>query len=184
MPDTQKPIDPGDIKQLLYNCAKSCQATDDLIKTIDELTKALNTVDIAKTQSSILGKLDSIEKNGQRNNGILLGIIVSMLGLKAINTPWYVDVAVGIALISGVFLSYTAIIWWKYLSLAQRVNLIAFSALMIVSASTQIWIYHPGLEPAPEWFTPLINGLLIIVAGTLIWVGWTVIPKSVHHKKF
>jgi ABC-type xylose transport system permease subunit len=146
------------LAQLLINDAKICESLENLEKS-----------------------LDRIDKSSMKQFAALIGVIMALIGSKLISTPWYVDVAVIVSLISGTFLAVTLIAWWKYYDLPQRVVRIISSSLLLFSSFTQIWIYQPGLEPAPEWFTPTVNGLLIALSFGLMWVGWTMKPKNGKH---
>jgi hypothetical protein len=127
--------------------------------------------------AELCAKMDSLEKNTQRQFFALIGVIMALIGQKLISTPWYIDLAVIVCLISGGFLAMSIIFWWKSFSLSQRALRIVGSTLMLVSSITQIFIYHPGVEPSPEWFVPLINGLLILLGISFFWATWESKPK-------
>jgi hypothetical protein len=137
--------------QILINTSKSCEALTD------------------------------IKKTNERQFFALVGVIMALIGQKLISTPWYVDLAVILCLISGTFLLMSAVFWWKYYNHPQRATRITGSALLLVSAISQIWIYHPGMEAAPPWFAPVINGLMILLACSMMWAGWTQKPKNGHN---
>jgi ABC-type xylose transport system permease subunit len=107
-----------------------------------------------------------------------VGVIMALIGQKLIATPWYVDVAVILCLFAGTFLLMSLCYWWKHFSSPQRAVRLAGILLMLSSSITQIWIYHPGHEAAPVWFTPMVNGLLVLVAAAFIWAGWVIKPRK------
>jgi hypothetical protein len=131
-----------------------------------------------ETLENICEVLKDIKRTIMQLFGGMIGIVMAQIGQKLISTPWYVDVAVILALIAGGMLSTSLVLWWKVLSWAQRTVRILSSGLMVASSITQIWIYRPGLEPAPTWFPVVTNGFLIFLALALIWVGVTQIPKG------
>ena len=129
-------------------------------------------------QQMICDKLESIEKNQMRQFLALIGVIMALIGQKFISTPWWIDVSVILALISGSFLAGLLIVWWKIYSKPQKATRIIGATLMLFSSITNIFIFRAGLEKAPEWFPPIINILMILLAIALMWAGWTQLPKN------
>jgi hypothetical protein len=126
-------------------------------------------------------KVENIEKSSQRTTFALIAVIGGQIGLKFAGTPWYVDLCIYLCLVAGIFLTLSLIAWWKEFSLPQKATRLSGALLLLSSAITQIWVYRPGETFAPDWFAPLINGLLICLAISLIWAGWTRKPKNGKH---
>ncbi len=108
----------------------------------------------------------------------LIAVIAASLGLKFINTPWYVDVAVFLCELTGVFVFFHLISVWKYLNLANRVMRIVLIVVMLFSSIVQTCVYHPVEEPAPSWFLLVVNVLLILLAVSSLWAVWFHKPKK------
>jgi len=148
----------------------------DNVKSIREDTPKIEQVLI--DNAKICKSLENIEKNSMKQFGALIGVIMALIGAKLISTPWYIDVAVILCLVSGAFLCVLLIAWWKEYSWPQRATRISGATLMIVSAITQIWVYQPGVENSPAWFAVVINALLIILSISLVWSGWKHLPNN------
>ena len=125
-------------------------------------------------------RTEAIEKNSKQQFFALLGVIMALVGQKLISTPWYIDTAVIMALFVGGFLGASLFWWWKRFSWPQRCVRVFGTCLMIGSAVSQIWIYHPGEEAAPYWFPVMTNVLMIMLALSLFWAGITQKPAKPH----
>jgi hypothetical protein len=143
---------------------------DEKLTVADQIL--LNQVAMCKT-------LEGIKDNTFKQFAGLIGVIMALIGSKLIGTPWYIDLAVILCLVSGTFLTMTLIHWWKDYSWSQRAVRIAFSILCTVSSVAKIWIYQAGEEPAPVWFSPTTNILMTLVAISMIWASWTMKPRKI-----
>lgn len=129
-------------------------------------------------QEKIVTILDKVEKNQMKQFLALIGVIMALIGQKFIATPWWIDVSVILALISGSFLLGILIAWWKEYSLAQKVTRLTGSTLLLFSSIASIYVFQPGIKQSPPWFPPIINILMILLAISLMWAGWVQSPKN------
>lgn len=157
------------IIQMMDNISKTASATEDIKK--DSHDSAVNS---AKSCTI----LEDIQKNNQKFVFALIAVIAGQIGLKFAGTPLYVDVAIYLCLFSGTFLLASLVAWFKEFDWPQRSSRIFTSTLLITSAITQISIYQPGEEVPPDWFIPLINILMILMAVSMLWVGWKQRPRK------
>jgi hypothetical protein len=137
-----------------------------------------NTLSINNSLKELCKNQTESNRNNKQLFLGLLGVIGAMIGREFAGTPIYVDISIMLCLIAGIFLLGSLVFWWKYYVISQKVVRVVFSTLMVSSSITQIWVYRPGEAPAPGWFVPMIQGLLIATALSLIWVGWAQKPKN------
>ena len=155
---------------------KKDQATLENVNTnIVTMCNTLNSID--KNQSVQTATLSMMRNDYNKIIYALIGVIAASLGLKFINTPWYVDVAVFICELTGVFVFFHLISVWKTLNLANRILRILLVVIMLFSSVVQTIVYHPVEEPAPTWFIFAVNILLILLAGSSLWAVWVHKPK-------
>jgi hypothetical protein len=128
--------------------------------------------------TTMCNDLKDIKRDNMKQFGGLIGVIMALIGSKLIDTPWYVDTAVILSLVAGGVLGASLVSWWKFFKWPQRALRITSVILLLASSGTQIFIYRPGIEVAPPWFTPMINGCMILLAVTMIWAGWSLVPKN------
>jgi hypothetical protein len=132
--------------------------------------------------TTMCNDLKDIKRDNMKQFGGLIGVIMALIGSKLIDTPWYVDMAVMLSLVSGGVLGTSLVSWWKYFNWPQRAIRITSTILFLASSGTQIFIYRPGIDVAPPWFAPMINGCMIMLAVAMLWAGWTHIPKKAQEK--
>ncbi|MFA5377994.1 MAG: hypothetical protein WC455_19745 [Dehalococcoidia bacterium] len=137
---------------------------------------------IDKSLAVICTTLDIMRKDYNKIIYALIGIVAASFGMKFIATPWYVDLAVYICELVGVFVFFQLISVWKDLNLANKAMRIVLITIMLISSVTQSVIYHPGHEASPPWFAPIINILLILLGITSMWAVWKHNPKSKDKK--
>ncbi len=154
------------------------------LMVMNQMAKTLASIN--KNQESMNSTLASIDKNQAMMNSTLsimrtdytkiifalIAVVAASLGLKFINTPWYVDVAVYLCELSGTFVLFQLISVWKRINLANKVLRIVLVAIMIFSSVVQTCVYHPVEEPAPSWFLLVINLMLIVLAICSLWAVW------------
>jgi hypothetical protein len=130
----------------------------------------LNSID--KSLAVMCNTLDIMRKDYNKIIYALIAILAASLGLKFVNTPWYIDAGVYLCEAGGVFVLLLLLSSWKELNLANRSMRIVLVAIMLFSSIVQTIVYSPGSEPSPKWFSPIISGLLILLAITSSWAVW------------
>ena len=130
----------------------------------------LNSID--KSIAIMCNTLDIMRKDYNKIIYALIGIVAASLGLKFVNTPWYIDAAIYVCELVGVFVTFHLISIWKDLNLSNRVMRIVLISIMLFSSVVQTLVYRPGHDPSPQWFSPIINILLILLGVTSMWAVW------------
>jgi hypothetical protein len=133
---------------------------------------------IEKNSTTACTKVDGIERNNLKIVIALIGVIAAQVGVKLVGSPWYIDLSVAASCFSGIFLGGTLIVWWKEFSIQQKLFRILVSLFTISNAVIQIFVYHPGFEPAPMWHLPYVHIFLSAIALSAVWAGWKLIPRN------
>ena len=102
----------------------------------------------------------------------LIAVVAAQFGMKFISTPWYIDLAVYLAELSGVFVLLHLICTWKESSIATKIMRIVVVTIWLFSSGAQTIIFRPDNEPPPTWYLPILNGLLIVLAIAVSWLSW------------
>ena len=62
---------------------------------------------------------------------------------------------------------------WRNIRPVNRFVVFMFAVMTITSSFTKVALYEPGIEPAPYWFSPMIDLLRMSVSIGLIISVWT-----------
>jgi len=117
-------------------------------------------------------KLNQILKENSKMMFAMLAIIASSIGLKFIGSPVHTILFSYASLFGGTFLSLSTIVYWKKLKPRIRVFRVSFAVLVLFSTAVRSFIYKPGIEPSPEWFSPAIDLLYVWIIAWVVFTTW------------
>ena len=102
----------------------------------------------------------------------ILALAGASVGLKFVASPAPFVLATYVSLIGGMFLLGTTAALWRKLYWAARLNRVSFGLFMLFSAIVRIFVFEPGVEAAPTWYMPIIDGFFIFLGVSLIITVW------------
>ena len=129
-------------------------------------------LDTVEKLSRIDAKLDQILKGYNRIIYTMLGIIAATIGSKFIGSPPWVIIAGYMAWFTGTFLLANVILTWKEMPKLLKAIRLSFSMMLFFSVGVRTFVYKPGIEVAPIWYSPIVDCFYIVLCILLAIRAW------------
>lgn len=104
---------------------------------------------------------------------ILVGASVAAnIGIQFVNSPVHTIVLNYVAMFATIFLLAAIVLKWRTVSFWHKASCLCLVIFVLFSTVMRTYIYEAGVSPAPSYYAPALDCIMIILVITFMIAHW------------